>query len=61
MKSNRSNSSTTVDNIANGLYKAFLAYKNKYDKKIVVPYKKDKAEENTRSECFPARIYTNKE
>lgn len=47
------NSSTTVDNIANGLYKAFLAYKNKYDKKIVVPYKKDKAEEIPVPSAFP--------
>ena len=47
------NSSTIVDNIANGLYKAFLAYKNKYDKKIVVPYKKDKAEEIPVPSAFP--------
>ena len=47
------NSSTTVDNISDGLYKAFLAYKNKYDKKIVVPYKKDKAEGIPLPNAFP--------
>ena len=47
------NSSNTISNIANGLYKAFLAYKNKYSKQIVVPYKKDKAEEIPLPNAFP--------
>lgn len=47
------NSSNTINNIANGLYKAFLAYKNKYSKQIVVPYKKDKAEEIPLPNAFP--------
>ena len=47
------NNSTTIDNLANGLYKAFLAYKNKYSKQIVVPYKKDKAEEIPLPNAFP--------
>lgn len=36
------NSSTTVDNIARGIYLAFNNYKKKYDEGIVVPYKAEK-------------------
>lgn len=33
------NSRNVIDNISRGLYNAFIAYKNKYDVNLVVPYK----------------------
>ncbi len=38
------NNSTTVDNIARGIYLAFNNYKKKYDEGIVVPFKAEKNE-----------------
>lgn len=38
------NDDATIDNIAKGIYNAFIAYKKKYDNNITVPYK---AEEPT--------------
>ncbi len=36
------NNSPQVDNIAKGIYNAFIQYKSKYDDNIVIPYKAEK-------------------
>ena len=47
------NAPATVDALGKGLYQAFVAYQSKFDGRIVVPYKKERAREESIPEAFP--------
>lgn len=51
------NNPTTIDALGKGLYQAFTAYQAKYDGRIVVPYKKERAKEETLPAVFPQQAY----
>ena len=47
------NSDSSVDAIAHGIYLAFVQYKNKYDRGIVVPYKAETVSHNDVPDIVP--------